>query len=266
MRTKQLICVSVLALLSASTALADLVRLTPEGGVTRTQFRHLAMNDSGDYVVVSNSRVFTGNVHDRTFASIMDGDNISFVLSASAQLTTNGVTPVTVRADFDILGERVAINAGGDFVLASNSRLHIGNARTGQIQEVADAGRFTSFQQVAINDAGNYVAVTEEKLFAGTVGGTVATMIDEAVGTFEAFEIYAMTESFTGETGQDRLALNAAGQYVAITRSAVYGGSVTAGTITKLYEERRAWFTHVRLAHDGAFVTVTDRHVYAGQL
>ena len=30
--------------------------------------------------------------------------------------------------------------------------------------------------------------------------------------------------------------------------------------------ERRAWFTHVRLAHDGTFVTVTDRHVYAGQL
>jgi hypothetical protein len=197
---------------------------------------------------------------------VLSVPNSSFVLEASATVPGTGTQPTDVRAYLQLLGTRLALNARGDFVLASNTRLYVGNTRDNSLAEVANSGSFTRFQQVVINDAGHYAAVTDNKIFVGTVEGQATQVIDESVGSFDIIEMYGFNDSIDAEAGHSRLAINASGQFIAITRSAIYGGNVMGPVAQKLFEQRRIWFQHVRLADDGVFVTVTDDDVFTGQL
>lgn len=258
---------SAIALAFASSAFAaSLERITTDGGLGNISFQHLAMNASGDFVGVSNSRVFAGKVADKAVAQIYTAENTSFVLNSSASFQVDGqIGQTTINVSLDVVGSRLALNAQGEFVLASNTRLFVGNARSGQVREVANAGAFADFQAVKINDAGQYVAISSKKIFGGRVADAAATeLLEEAVGIFDITELYAYQTTVDASSADRRLALNASGKFVAATRSTVYAGDLAAMTVTVLHQERNLGFRHVALNDDGAITVVTDQDVFVG--
>ncbi len=252
--------------LSLPAQAASLERITTDGGLGHIAFQHLEMNAAGDFVGVTNSRVFAGSVADKRVGQILAQDNTSFVLSASTSFQVDTQTgQQTITVDFDVLSTRLALNAAGDFVLASNTRLFVGNARTGQVREVGNGGAFADFQTVRINDAGQYVAISSKKIFGGKVADVSATLLlEEAVGIFDVVELYGFQTTVDGSAADRRLALNAAGQFVAATRSAVYVGDLNAMTVASVMEQRQAGFKHVALNDQGDVTVVTDQDVFVG--
>lgn len=251
--------------LAAPAPAASLERITTDGALGNISFQHLEQNAAGDFVGVSNARVFAGNVQDKRVSQIMAVDNTDFVLTASTTFQADGAGQINVTVDFDLLGTRLALNAQGDFVLASNTRLFVGNARMGQVREVANAGAFADFQAVAINDAGHYAAISSKKIFGGKVTDARAQpLVADAVGIFDVTELYAFQNSVSGSAGDRRLALNQAGQFVAATRSAVYVGDLAAMTVEKVFEQRGIGFKHVAINGRGELTVVTDQDVFVG--
>lgn len=241
---------------------AELTRITPNGGLPRVALRHLAMNAAGDYVAVSNTRVFTGNVRERTVNEIFSNPDASFVLEASAYLQ---VDTQQITVSVDVQQTRLALNANGDFVVATNTRLYVGSARTKAVREVASSGRFTRLQQVAINDAGHYAAISDDKLFGGHVTDATATeLVADAQGIFDVWSLYGSSNYFDGEVNQTRLALNARGQFAAVTTSAVYGGDLATRSVATLFYERGIGFRHVTLNDAGDVLATTDGDVFGG--
>ncbi len=252
--------------MSLSAQAASLERITTDGGLGNIAFQHLEMNAAGDFVGVSNSRVFAGSVGEKRVGQIMAQDNTSFVLTASASVQFDTQTgPQTITVDVDVLSTRLALNVAGDFVLASNTRLFVGNARTGQVREVGNAGAFADFQTVRINDAGQYVAISSKRIFGGKVAdASAALLLDEAFGSFDVAELYGFQTSIDGSAADRRLALNTSGQFVAATRSAVYVGDLNAMTVAAVMQQRAAGFKHVSLNDQGDVAVVTDQDVFVG--
>lgn len=252
--------------LATPTLAASLERITTDGGLGNVSFQHLALNAAGDFVGVTNSRVFAGKVADKAVAQIFAQENTSFVLNSSTSFQVDGqIGQVTVNVSLDVVGTRLALNAQGDFVLASNTRLFLGNARTGQVREIANAGAFADFQAVKINDAGQYAAISSKKIFGGRVTDAAATqLVEEAVGIFDVTELYAYQTTVDAAAGDKRLALNASGKFVAATRSTVYAGDLGAMTVAVLHQERNLGFRHVSLNDQGDIAVVTDKDVFVG--
>ncbi len=244
---------------------ASLERITTDGGLGNISFQHLAINATGDFVGVSNSRVFAGSVADKSVAQIFAAENTSFVLNSSTSFQVDGLGQTTINVSLDVLGTRMALNGQGDFVLASNTRLFVGSARSGEVREVANAGAFADFQAVKINDAGQYVAISSKKIFGGKVSDVAATpLLEEAFGIFDVSELYAYQTTVDAAAGDKRLALNASGKFVAATRSTVYAGDLAAMTVSVLHQERNLGFRHVSLNDQGQITVVADQDVFVG--
>jgi hypothetical protein len=245
---------------------ASLARITTDGDLGNIAFQHLKMNAAGDFVGVSNSRVFAGSTASRQVGQIFAAENTRFVLSASTTIQVESPTGATnLPISVDVLSTRLALNAQGDFVLASNTRLFVGSARTGQVREVANAGAFADFQTVKLNDQGQYVAISSAKLFGGRVADAQATeLLAEALGHFDVAGLYATQNYVDGSAADERLALNARGQFVAVTGSAVYVGDLTAMTVTSVMEERGIGFKHTAINDRGDVTVVTDHDVFVG--
>ena len=271
-RTFGLVVCVALAGASATWANASSIqRLAPAGSLGRIEFKHMKANDAGDFVAVSNMRVFVGNVSGGVSELPVDNERINFSLDAKLTVRpdpTNTTPNASVDVDAEIFNTRVAINSRGDFAVASNTLIWVGNTRERTLRVAADAGQFTQFQVVAINDAGQYVGISDEKIYAGSVAGGAATqMLAEALGTFGIFDILnSMTRRVDITAGEQRLALNSKGQFIAITGSAVYGGQVGDAAATKIYEERYVGFRHVSLTDSGSFLVVAEQDVFGGSL
>lgn len=243
---------------------ASIRALTPPGGLERLEFKHHKMNEAGDFVAVSNTRVYAGNAKDGTFKLLMTNDQANFVLGDMVTLNNNQNTIYVYQ---DVFQTRLALNNNGDFILASNNLLWLGNTRTGSIRQIANGGNFTSFQNVLINDSGYYFAMGYKKLFGGHVAGAEANqLLENAAGNFATLYLYSSFSDVRGYNGEHRAALNANGRFIAASSSAVYHGNVTAGPATLLLEERWGGFRHVALADDDTFSFVSDNDVYAGNL
>ncbi len=257
-----LLLVTSLGSLNAQGATIEAV--TPAGGISQLEFKLHKMNQSGDFVSVSNTRVYVGNGKDRTHNLVFTTDRSSFVLG---EYITLRAPYQDLRISLDVLQTRLAINSNGDFVLASNNFLWTGNTRSKTIRQVADGGAFTGFQTVAINDAGQYLAVGYEKIFGGQIGSEQATLLlPEAVGSFAMISLYEATNYVDALTGEDRVVLNSNGKYMALTNSAVYYGTIGSGAASILAEERFAGFRHVSLGNDDHFTLVSENKIYAGSL
>lgn len=253
-------------LVSLPATAASLSRIATGGDLGNISFQHWVMNEAGDFVGVSNSRVFAGNTTSRSVARIFAADNTNFVLAASTSFQVDGPSgQTTINVSIDVLSSRLALNAAGDFVLASNTRLLVGNARSRQVREVANAGAFADFQTVKINDAGQYAAISAKKIFGGRVDDLQATeLLGDAAGIFEIAGIYGYQDVVDGAVGEQRLALNAAGQFIAATRSAVYVGDLNTMTVTAVAEQRGVGFKHVAINDQGQISVVTRQDVYVG--
>lgn len=262
-----LMTAAVFISLYAGSAMAGSVRLlTPDGGLGRLEFKHFRMNDAGDFVAVSNTRVYIGNANAGTVELLTTNANANFVLGEAVTIQTT-TPPDTIYVYHDVFQTRLAINNSGDFVLASNNQLWLGNTRARSIRQVADGGAFTGFQSVLISDLGYYLAVGYEKIFGGHVLGEGATqLLANAVGAFSVLNLYQSTSNVNGYSGEQRIAMNRNGQFVAMTLSAVYAGSIADQTVNKILEERWGGFRHVALADDGTFALVSDNDIYAGTL
>jgi hypothetical protein len=243
-------------------------KITGSEGLGRVDLKHLKMNAETDFVAVSNSNVFVGNARDKRVTQLpsLNEGRASFGLSLWDQLNINGTS---YRFTVDILQTRVAINSNGDFVLASNTLLWVGNARTNQINQVANAGAFADFQDVQINDQGQYIAMSVEKIFAGTVGEASAKeLLNEAVGNFGTAYIFnSINTGMDATVGERRLALNSSGKFVAITSRAVYHGEVSTGRLGILHQEEPGQsFRHIELSDNDQFVVIAQNEVFAGNL
>jgi hypothetical protein len=243
---------------------ATIEAVTPAGGLAQLEFKHHKMNQSGDFVAVSNTRVYVGNGKDKTYDLIMTNDRTGFALGEYINLRA---PYQDLRVSLEVLQTRLAINSRGDFVLASNNQLWLGNTRTKAIRQVANGGAFTGFQTVAINDAGQYLAVGYEKIFGGQVGSQPADqLLGEAVGSFAMISLYESMNYVDGATGENRVALNNNGKYIALTNSAVYYGTIGTGVAAVLLEEHFAGFRHVSLGDDNHFTLVSENDVFAGSV
>ena len=243
---------------------ATIEAVTPAGGLGQLEFKLHKSNQNGDFVAVSNTRVYVGSGKDKTLDLVMTNDRTSFVLGEYINLRA---PYQDMRISLDVLQTRLAINNSGDFVLASNNLLWLGNTRTKAVRQVVDGGAFTGFQTVAINDAGQYLAVGYEKIFGGQVGSEpAAQLLGEAVGSFALINLYESTNYVDAYTGESRIALNSNGKYMAMTNSAVYYGSIGKGPAAVLVEERFAGFRHVSLSDDDQFTLVSDNDIYAGSI
>jgi|GEM_PF-3252402 len=243
---------------------ATINKIATDGAPARIEFQHLKSNDAGDFIGISNMNVFVGNAHEQKMEKIFTADRSDFVLTASTSFNLNNQT---YSIDVDILQTRVDLNSRGDFVVASNTLLWVGNTKTKAIRQVASAGAFAEFQTVQINDAGQYVAMAYKKIIAGDVADEIATeLISEATGNFSIYGLYASNLYATGEVGETRLALNKNGRFIALTGRAVYHGDIAAKTATVLYQEAAAGFRHVSLKDDDSFTIVAAKDVYVGNV
>lgn len=261
-RASRLVPVLLAALLATAAGAATFDQLTPGEGIDKIQFQHLAMNDGGQYVAVSNSQVYVGDANAGTFARVLTNERLGFVLESSASTT---VENTNVRMDLAMLGTRLAINARGDYLVASHTMLFVGSAAGGEPRKVYEEAN-AMVQQVAINDQGHYVALTRRGILAGnTADATPRKLVSDAPGSFEAFSIDGMNGNWMAEVGQNRLALNGRGQFVAASGRAVYAGSVPDGSVTKVYEHAKVGFRQVKLSPDGTYIAVSARNVYRGK-
>lgn len=263
---KNLTSVLILVLTAAITShagAATFEQVTPGEGIDKIQFQHLAMNEAGQYVAVSNSHIYVGDANTGAFTRVLANERLGFVLETADTAT---VENTNVRMDLAMLGTRLAINARGDYIVASHTTLLVGKTSGGEPRKVHEEAN-TTLQQVLLNDQGHYVALTRRGILVGNVADAAAKRVaSESPGTFEGFATGGMNGNWTAETGQTRLALNARGQFVAASGRAVYGGSVADAVASKLYENAKVGFRQVRLADDGTFTAVSARNVYRGKL
>lgn len=235
-------------------------RISPIGGLGNISFTQLAANDTGDFVAASMTKIYAGNLGAKRIEMILDaGRDSSFAISDWQSLNAG-----TDRVDmtFELRNTRIAINSSGQFAVASNRNLYVGNARTGGVELVYEAPRFSEFQEVVINDRGQYVATTHESIIVGSDEFAPSAYLDEAVGTFGVYYVWGAGSRFDIVAGENRLVLDDEGRFVAIASSAVYAGNVGLGA-SMIYEQRNADFRHVRLIEDG-YLVLSEREAFVG--
>ncbi|MBI3891753.1 MAG: hypothetical protein HY303_09520, partial [Candidatus Wallbacteria bacterium] len=248
---------------SAGADSPEFQQISPAGGFDGIQFEHLAMNAGGKFVAVSRSQVYVGDATAGTVRKVLDNSHLGFVLEDLSSQTSQNQSH---RLTLDILGTRLAINAAGDYVIASNTTLFAGNVDTGEPRKMYENPDAT-FQQVALNDAGHFVALTGRKLLAGKVQASAAAQLaEDAPGGFLAYSVDGVNGDWGVEVGESHLALNGTGQFVATSAHAVYAGSVPAASARKLFEDSHTGFRHVAISEAGVFTVVSVRNVYRGVL
>jgi hypothetical protein len=248
---------------AAAAAATGLEQISPADGFPGIEFKHLAMNGNGQFVAVSQSAIYVGDVTQGKIARVFASDRVAFVLSEGYSHDAHGARHLL---QLDWLGTRVAINEMGEYVAASHTAIFVGRAGGGEPRKVFEDGR-VMFLRVALNDSGHFVAVSRLGLVVGeTAAATATRLLDDAAGSFAAHGVGARDGHWGIEVGQTHLALNARGQFVATSGRAAYAGSVPARTITKLHEDPRVGFRHVALSASGSFVVLSVKNAFRGAL
>lgn len=249
-------------LLAMPVSAASFEQLSPADGFPNIQFQHLASNAAGQFVAVANSQVFVGDATAGTVTRVLANDRLGFVLQdASTDLSHE----VSHRFDMAMLGTRLAINAKGEYVVASHTTILTGSTGGGEPRKVYEEAN-AMIQTIAINDAGQFVALTTRGIIAGTTAGQAAKILTGALGFFSPMSASGSNGNWDAEAGTNRLALNPQGQFVAASEHGIYGGSVGSMTVTRIKEDQKTGFRHVRLGPDGTFIAVSARNVYRGKL
>jgi len=160
----------------------------------------MALNDNGDFVILSNSNIWVGNVAGDSLRNAFEGDNHQFyavglnqagqylavsnrtlfggnVSDAAARVLASDVPgtfgTVTIQASsgnwYVEDGEtHMALNEAGQYVAASSRALFVGNVVGGEAEKLYEEAR-VGFRHVAIDSSGRYVAVSVKNVFGGTV-------------------------------------------------------------------------------------------------
>lgn len=270
----------VLACVATSATAATITEIPT--GLTNPSFGQLTANAAGDFVAVSRTTVFVGNMSGPTIANIYSNADASFVIQDEAvtqmtdTMTVNDFrcespifvnVSIPVKTTVEVQATRVALNANGDFILASRTRLFVGNTRTRVITSVYEGESTTEFQRVLINDAGDYLAASFRNVFGGNVLGTAAvTLIADAAGDFSEYSLAPANKQIDTLSGESHLALNSLGQFVAASSQTIYAGSVRAQTTETVLTSRTLNVKQVKLTDAGAFVVATEGKVFAGSL
>lgn len=254
---------ALLALLIAvPAAAASFDQISPADGYPKIRFQHLVTNAAGQFVAVSESQVYVGDAGAGTVTRVLANDRLGFVLTDS-QTTT--VDQHTLRLDLALVGTRLAINAKGDYVVASHTNVFVGNASGGEPRKVYEEANAT-MQSVAINDAGQFVVLTYRGIITGSTTGQASKVMVGAMGAFAPLSTAGSNGNWDAEAGTNRLAINASGQFVAASENGVYGGAVGNPTVTKIKEDSKTGFRQIRLLDDGTFIAVSARNVFRGKL
>ena len=263
--TRILVTAILLVLLATTTFAAGpgFEQMSPPGGFAGVEFKHLAMNARGQFVGVTGSNIFVGDAVAGTLSKVLANDHLGFVLTEDASDSSHNEQH---RLTLEVLGGRLALNESGDYVLASHTTLLVGNVAGGEPRKVFE-DRNVNFQKVVLNDLGHYAALTVRGLVAGQVSEPKAAwLIEKAPGTFQGNSIVSSNGSFSVEVGEGHLAINRAGQFLATSGSAVFGGSVPGRKATKLYEDTKTNFRQLQLGENGLFVVVSTKNVFRGNL
>lgn len=268
----KLVC--LLAFGATSASADQIVRVTPDGSLGNIAFRNLAMNGAGDYVAVSVSNVFTGNASSNDFQNVYSGDRDSFVTTydESFNISTNDSNPecssyLQISLEVELHQVRSAINASGDYVLATRTKLFVGNTRSGEFRNVHEASQNTEFQSVAINDAGHYVAASYRNVFGGQVSdGPAISLITETNGNLGLVDAYDNFRTVAVDVRGPRLTINANGRFVALASQSIYAGSVPDARAARLATEGNIGFQHVVLNDNGQFVATSQRNIFRGSI
>lgn len=240
-------------------------RLSPDAGLGDIEFKHLEVNDKGDYVAVAGSQVYVGNAVQGTLRKIFDNNRVGFVLSHDDYQSDPGSNQQR-RISFDLLATRLDLNENGDFVLASNANIWVGNVAGDGLKSVFQADNVLILG-VAINDTGHYIAATNRNVYGGHVGEAQAThLVDSAAGSFGTFSVLGTGGDWYVESGETHLAINAAGQFVAASSQALYVGSVPQKASKRLHQDDKLGFRHVSLNAQGQFIAVSVKNVYRGNI
>lgn len=254
---------ALFALLLAAPAFAgSFDQLSPADGYPKIQFQHLATNASGQFVAVSESQVYVGNTASGQVTRVLANDRLGFVLTDSSTVTAHEQSH---RFDLALVGTRLAINAKGEYVVASHTTILVGSTSGGEPRKVYEEANAT-IQSVALNDAGQFVALTYRGIITGTTSGTASKVLTGALGAFAPLSVAGTDGNWDAEAGAHRLALNEAGQFVAISEHGVYGGLVGNPTVERIKEDAKTGFRQVRLLPDGTYVALSARNVYRGKL
>lgn len=259
-----MIALVLVAALAAAAGAAPFEQLTPGDGIPNIQFQHLKVNEKGQFLAVANAQVWIGDLGSGRIRRVLANDRLGFLFEDSTLALAHDKQH---RMDLAIMGTRVALNAKGDYILGSHTKLFIGNITGGEPRKVyEDAGAM--IQEVAINDAGHYLVATRRGLLSGVPGDPLAhKLLTDAPGTFQSFDVLASSDgNYDVEVGQTHLELNQAGQFLATSTRAVYGGTVPNKQITKIYENNKVGFRQLKLLADGSYVVVSARNVYRGKL
>jgi hypothetical protein len=238
-------------------------QISPPGGFSGVEFKHLAMNAKGQFVAVAGSAVYVGDGSLGKLNRVLANDHLGFVLTEDGSDNSHDQHH---RLTLEVLGGRLALNEAGDYVLASHTMLFVGNVSGGEPRKVFE-DRNVNFQKVAINDAGHYAAITVRGVIAGQVSQAAAgKLIEQVPGTFQGNSILSSSGNWGVEVGETHLALNLSGQFVATTGAAVFGGSIPAMKYTKLYEDSKVNFRQLQLNENGTFVVLSTKNVFRGSL
>lgn len=258
-----MIALALVAVIAAAAGAAPFEQLTPGEGIPNLQFQHLKVNDKGQFLAVSNAQVWIGELSTGKLRRVLANDRLGFLFEDS---TIQFAHDRQHRMDLAIMGTRVALNSKGDYILGSHTKLFIGNVTGGEPRKVHEDPN-AMVQEVAINEAGHYLAATRRGLLCGVPGDPLAhKLLVDAPGSFQSFDVFQTDGNFDVEVGQTHLELNQAGQFLATSTRAVYGGMVPGKQITKIYENQKVGFRQLKLLADGSYVVVSARNVYRGKL
>jgi hypothetical protein len=234
------------------------------GNVNNLSLRSISTNMNGDFVAISHSNVFAGNHLTGSVERVFGDQTRSFHVSASIFRTFG---EENISLSFEYYDGRIDINEQGDFIVASNAGIFVGNVGDSSFKEVFKAEKGTEFQKVLINESGYYIAASYSRLFGGRISENQASvLLENAVGNFASYSIYSGVYGFETAVGETHLALNDRGQFLAGTSSALYGGDIAGNSVEKIFEERLVDFRRVSLRADGGFFVITREKFYRGRL
>lgn len=238
-------------------------QISPPGGFPEVEFQQVVTTPDGKFVALTRSAVFVGSTSAGTVQQVLSDNKLGFLLTDDLTQTHDSATR---RMGLAQLGQRLAMNDAGDYVLASHTCLFVGSA-TGGVPRKVFEDKQIQFQKVAIAPTGHYVALTRKGILAGHTSQAAATrMLESATGVFDGHDVAAAFGDWDVEVGQTHLAVDPTGRFLATSTRAVYAGSVPAQKIVKVYEDSKTAFRQLQLAADGSFVILSARNVFRGHL
>jgi hypothetical protein len=141
----------------------------------------------------------------------------------------------------------------------------LGDAQTCGIRQIAEAPAFSSFQQLAINDAGHIVATESRSVWVGHAAtGTVDQVLEPERGNFEIFYMSHYLGRFDIVGGLSLMDLNSHGAFVVASTSEVYTGNAGTRQITRVGVRGDEYFSFASINESGRYIVRTANELFTG--